>query len=114
MKAKTITILSVILFTYSIIGIAAEVIYTWNKYYELLDIGGQRVATYYISSAVWRELYFNLVTPIFANSLAFFLMRDRFSDNKRRLIKYGFYASSIWMLSAFTLILIVWIFKVNI
>ncbi len=38
-------------------------------------------------------VFINLPTPAFAYSLAFYLLRERFRDEKRLIIKYDFYAT---------------------
>jgi hypothetical protein len=69
-------------------------------YDGLLNIGGSRVSRHYISGPMWKELFINLATPIFACSLALYLLKDSFSEKKRQLIKYGFYTTSIWLATA--------------
>ncbi len=92
--------IAAILIIYSVIGLAYEFLYTWNMYEGLLNIGGSRVSQHYISGPMWKELFINLSTPIFACSLAFYLLKDSFSEKKRQFIKYGFYTSCIWLAAA--------------
>lgn len=100
MKTKSLTILSVLLFVYSAIGTGYEIIYKWNMYDGLLNIGGPRIAQYYISTDMWKELFINLSTPVFACSIALFILKERFTEKKRRIIKYGTYAASAWLIAA--------------
>ncbi len=101
MKTKATAILSMILFLYSVTGLADAIIYSWNMYGQLVRIEGRpSVANYYIASTMWKELFINLSTPVFACSLAFFVLKERFAEKKRRIIKFATYAASVWLLAA--------------
>jgi hypothetical protein len=104
MKTKLIKIAASLLLAYSAIGLAYEFLYSWNMYDGLLNIGGPRVSQHYISGPLWKELFINLATPAFACSLAFYLLKERFHEKKRQFIKYGFYATSIWMVATITFV----------
>ncbi len=89
-----------LLLTYAVLGLAYEFLYSWNMYDGLLNIGGSRVSQHYISGPMWKDLFINLATPIFACSLSLYLLRERFNVKKRQIIKYGFYATCIWFAAA--------------
>ena len=67
---------------------------------ELTNLGGSIVAKYYISSAVPKELFINLSSPVFACAFSFFITRAKFSEKNRIIIRYITYGASFWLLTA--------------
>jgi hypothetical protein len=100
MKINLRKISAILLFIYSATALVYELLYTWNMYDGLLNIGGSRVSRHYISGPMWKELFLNVATPAFACSLAFYLLREHFNEKKKPFIKYGFYAACIWFVVA--------------